>query len=129
MVGNKEHRDSQRTAELHRDFLMTIEQIDKIDIIGISKSNGYVCLTISDHLEWDEKNKKLIVLQDKINSYLMFTESGQIFEEYPESIDKIICIELYCKYEPNIEGEKFLKCVKAVIEDAGFKFSWRVADS
>ena len=57
---------------------MTIEQINKIDIIGIKNNEGYVCLTISDHLNWDNENKKIEILKDKINSYLMFIESGQI---------------------------------------------------
>ncbi|WP_372847477.1 DUF6572 domain-containing protein [Shewanella sp. Scap07] len=43
---------------------MTIEQLDKVDIIGVNDSN--IELIISDHLEWDDKNEKLLLLQDKI---------------------------------------------------------------
>ena len=62
---------------------MTIEQSDKIDIIGQNKKEGYIALTISDHLEWDSNNEKLLILQAKINSYLSFVESGQLLDEYP----------------------------------------------
>lgn len=105
---------------------MTIEQIDKIDLIGINKEQGYVALTISDHLEWDEKNLKLQTLQDKINAYLMYIESGQIYETYPNAKGKQVQIELCCLYEPNEEGVKFLSLITPIIEDAGFKFIWEV---
>ncbi len=108
---------------------MTIEQIDKIDVIGVNKKDGYVCLTISDHLEWDDKTNKLYTLQDKINSYLMFVESGQIYEEYPESINRKVVIELYSKYPPSEEGLKFINCIRPIIEEAGFSFNFKIAEN
>ena len=106
---------------------MTIEQIDKIDIIGINKIDDYVCLTISDHLKWDNTNRKLEVLQDKINSYLQFIESGQITEDYPDSTNRKVVIELYSKYPPNKEGLKFIECVSPIIKEAGFSFRYKLA--
>ncbi|MES9994000.1 MAG: DUF6572 domain-containing protein [Candidatus Thiodiazotropha sp.] len=50
---------------------MTIKQTDVVDFISKEK-NGNVCLTISDHLEWDEKMEHLYTLQEKINKYLSF---------------------------------------------------------
>ena len=40
---------------------MTIEQADKIDFIGTLPNDLGVELTITDHLEWDGENKKLIL--------------------------------------------------------------------
>ena len=59
---------------------MSIEQSDKIDFISITKS-GKVQLTISDHLEWNNEEMHLLILQKKINAYLDYIQSEQIFED------------------------------------------------
>ena len=41
---------------------MTIEQLDKVDIIAHDEEK--VTLVISDHLEWDDQNEKLLLLQE-----------------------------------------------------------------
>jgi len=105
---------------------MTIEQTNKVDIIGQNKKEGYVALTISDHLEWDDKNLKLQTLQNKINCYLAFIESGQLFEEYPSAEGEEIRIHLHCMHKPNEEGMKFISLISPIIEGAGFKFTWEM---
>ena len=45
---------------------MTIHDPDKIDAIGL-EGNSTAVLTISDHLDWDDENSHLEVLQEKIN--------------------------------------------------------------
>ena len=105
---------------------MTIEQSDKIDVIGRDKEDGYIALTISDHLEWDESNEKLPILQAKINSYLEFVESGQLLEEYPDAAECEVRIELVCKYQPNEEGLNFFSLAAPVLESAGLKFEWSI---
>ena len=49
---------------------MSVDQLDKVDFIS-KTSEGNVELTISDHLEWDDKNEHLLILQNKINAYLV----------------------------------------------------------
>jgi len=55
---------------------MSVEQRKVIDFVGISKADGRAILTISDHLPWLADNEHLLILQDKINDYLAFLESG-----------------------------------------------------
>lgn len=66
---------------------MSLDQLDKIDIIS-TNPKGEVVLHIADHLEWTLQKDHILLLQDKINAYLQFIESGQILEEYPTAIDK-----------------------------------------
>ena len=108
---------------------MTIEKENEIDIISTYEDEGYVGLTISDNLEWDIANEKLLKLQSKINTYLAFVQSGQIYNDYPNAKRLKIRIELICKYPPNEEGEKFLKLLQAMIEKAGYYFNWRLHES
>ncbi|MCH2157152.1 MAG: hypothetical protein MK096_00010 [Oleiphilaceae bacterium] len=107
---------------------MTIEQEDKVDIIGVNEEEGYISLIISDHLEWDDKNEKLLLLQAKINSYLAYIETGQVYEEYPDCKDLNVHIRLTSLHQPNDEGLKFLELVTPIVEDAGFYFKWGVSN-
>ncbi len=105
---------------------MTVEQTNIIDLIGTDKSNQ-VILTISDHLEWD--NEHLLILQEKINTYLMFIESGQIYTSHPAAKEKKIIIRTVFKYVPDDNGLKFLQACDEIIANAGFKFEYNVASS
>ncbi|MBI3234223.1 MAG: hypothetical protein HYZ42_09310 [Bacteroidetes bacterium] len=103
---------------------MSVDQKDVIDFISTSP-NGKVVLRISDHLFWDEKNEHLLVLQDKINSYLRFIESGEIFESYPAANTSSLLIEVCLKYEPNETGLSFLNKCQEIILNTGIGFQWR----
>ena len=107
---------------------MTIEQTDVIDFISKDESENIV-LTISDHLEWDVDNEHLYLLQEKLNSYLRFLESGEVYESYEGSKGKNFIIKVSCKYLPNKTSEDFLKKAEKAINEAGFSFTWRVVDN
>ncbi|EGU30886.1 hypothetical protein VIBRN418_16406 [Vibrio sp. N418] len=100
---------------------MTIEQLDKVDFIA--HDDEKVTLVISDHLEWDDGNEKLLMLQDKLNLYLSFIESGEIYERYPIANGKLFEIRVVSKYQPNHEAEQFISLVSKVVSDAGFSFT------
>ncbi|MGU5761569.1 DUF6572 domain-containing protein [Aeromonas hydrophila] len=102
---------------------MSIEDQDSMDAIGVDEK-GIVVLTISDHLEWDVDH--LYLLQDKINTYLVFIESGEIYETYPISKGRDFKINGVCKYEPSIEANEFLSQCTTAINQAGFQFGHEV---
>jgi len=102
---------------------MSIEDKNLIDVISIDKQ-GILVLTISDHLEWDDKNEHLLLLQDKINSYMDFIENGQLAESYPEKADKKIMIQIVFKYYPNKIAEEFLAIVKRFLSEKGHAFDF-----
>ena len=102
-------------------YAMSIEHTDTVDLIGTDKT-GMVVLTISDHLEWNDEH--LLLLQEKLNSYLSFIESGEIFESYPSAKNSNIRIDVVCKYEPTTEGASFLSKCADIITKAGFKFGY-----
>ncbi len=62
---------------------MSLENSKVVDAIGIEKATMIVVLTIADSWDWDDKEQHLEALRLKINSYVDFIESGQIFETYP----------------------------------------------
>ena len=79
---------------------MSVEQRDFIDFIGVDKADGKVKLTISDHLDWLDAHEHLQVLQDKLNDYLKFIESGEIVKSFPEAVGRLICIEVIFRFPP-----------------------------
>jgi len=101
---------------------MSIDEIDIVDFIGIN-IGGAVELTISDHLPWDAEH--LLLLQDKINTYLSFYESGEIYQSYPEASDKQVIIAIICKHSPSEEIEVLLNRFKSVVEKSGLSLVWR----
>lgn len=102
---------------------MSIEDLQIVDFIG-TDSDDVVVLTISDHLEWD--NEHLLKLQEKVNTYLSFIESGEVYEAYPLSKGKSLKINLMCKFEPNSDSVSFLLQCGEIISQAGFDFDYQV---
>ena len=94
---------------------MGIEESDKIDIVGKNKSTGQLTLFISDHLDWQDEEAHLIALQDKINTYIAYIESGQVWERYPEATGSEMKIEVVGKYSLPEIGEEFIRVANATL--------------
>ncbi|MBI3093401.1 MAG: hypothetical protein HYY97_00855 [Rhodocyclales bacterium] len=101
---------------------MTVEQAKAVDAIATDSTTGRVHLTIADHLEWNSDH--LVQLQEKLNSYLAFVESGEIHTAYPAARDRAVAIDLVLKYRPNAEADAFLAQVRSILEGAGFTFHY-----
>lgn len=106
---------------------MSIEQTNVIDFISIDRESGDVWLTISDHLSWYEnESTHLQLLQDKLNAYLRFIESGEILKNYPRAIGKEVVINLVGKFPMSDQAKLFLRKAISAIENAGFRLQFRV---
>lgn len=109
---------------------MSIDQTEVIDSIGIDRAKNEAQLIIADHLEWncDEKLDKehMYLLQEKINTYLRFIESGEIYEAYPKSRNKALVIRLVGKYDMCESAMIFFKRVEDALSKSGHKitFEW-----
>lgn len=92
---------------------MSILEKNKVDGIGKSKTENKVALMIADHLDWENELQHLTLLQDKINSYISFIESGQIYDVYPDakSVDGFI-FDFRFKYKITKNCKKLLEVIK-----------------
>jgi hypothetical protein len=102
---------------------MSIDQKDVIDIVSID-ANGNAVLAISDHLPWDAENEHLLLLQDKINSYLGAIETGELYDAYPNGKNRNIIIRIVAFESPNKDGFLFLERVKGILTSAGYGFEF-----
>ena len=99
---------------------MTVEDVDKVDRIGVDRKTGDVHLLISDHLDWDQnEGEHLLVLQDKLNTYLEFVESGQLYAKYPRAVGKKIVFEVMGKFALSKEASKFYQIVGNAVQKYG----------
>jgi hypothetical protein len=106
---------------------MSVENIKVIDFASIDKK-GKAVFTISDHLMWDDKNEHLMILQNKINAYLSFIESGNVYQDYPNAKGREIIINIVAKYQPNTNARLFLNATKEILQSAGYEFKFKVLE-
>lgn len=83
---------------------MTIEQPDKVDFISVERATGMVVLTITDHLDWEDRAAHLAALDAKLASYLEFIESGQLLEQVPDANLRGVRIDVRCLFPPHGDG-------------------------
>jgi hypothetical protein len=104
---------------------MTVEDIDKVDRLAFNRNNGDALLVISDHLDWDEnEGEHLLVLQGKLNAYLEFVESGQLYIKHPRAIGKKIIFYVVGKFPLSEEASKFYRLARKAIQDYGYSLQF-----
>ena len=107
---------------------MSIAETDKIDIIATRPDSSIVKLVITDHLGWKDFEAHAHLLQDKVNTYLEFVESGQLGQtrtpRIPDSPD--VHIVLVLQHPPTMEAEEFFIRVREFLAGAGMKFDVEV---
>lgn len=107
--------------------MMSIEQTGTIDFVNIDRKLGDVWLTISDHLPWDHgEGEHLLLLQNKLNAYLRFIESGEMFKEIPETKGRKVLINLVGQFPLSEKANLFFEKASAAIYGAGFKLQFKL---
>ena len=103
---------------------MSIDQTDAIDLATIDKASGDLWLTISDHLSWENEDNHLFLLQNKLNAYLRFIESGEVFKKVPDAKGRSVVINLVGKFPLSQKANSFFEKARAAIEDSGFRLQF-----
>lgn len=98
---------------------MTVENTNIVDIVAVNKEDNNITMYVTDHLEWGvEDDRHMYLLQEKVNTYLLFYESGEIFNHYPESKSLDVIINITSKYALNPRAQWFYDQMLPVIEGA-----------
>ncbi len=81
---------------------MALSNLSIVDATSISDEQKRVILTIVDDISWDtdpeEKKKHIKMIETKINNYFKYITSGQVLNNYPESVGYGVAIVIQCKY-------------------------------
>ena len=94
-----------------------------LDGVGFSEDGQTEALAIFDHLDWEDEKEHLLLLQNKINHYLVFIQGGQE-ELSPQDRERLKSvrqtgIEIYFNYKPSKECRRFLKKVQRIVSNMG----------
>ena len=94
---------------------MSIIETEKIDFIGLDPQTNEVILAISDHLDWFEAPEEhLLLLQEKLNAYLRFAESGEVYSHVQLSASRKIRFRVVGKYPLNDAAKRVLHAGRKV---------------
>ena len=111
---------------------MTVEKSTTVDWLGIEKGTGDVILTVVDDLDWSDENGHLLALQDKLNTYLAFIESGEVFERLIEDVGRTVAattptkVSILAKHAPSTRARAFLEHAQARFRDAGLELRFKL---
>src|SRR5260221_14609922 len=103
---------------------MTVENPSVIDGMGSDPATGRITLMISDHLDWKDEKAHLHALQQKLNSYLDFVQSGQVYETHPEGRGVGVRIRVFAKYLAPPSTGWFFQRASDVSQENGIAFEY-----
>jgi len=100
---------------------MSIENTSVIDAIGTNDEKSTITLLATDHLKWgDDDDQHMLLLQEKVNTYLRFYESGEIFEHFPEAKNYGVTLKISGSYNLNSKGKWFYDQMIPILKEANF---------
>jgi len=100
---------------------MSVVESNKIDAMGKSKENNELLFLITDHLDWENEHEHLVILQNKINSYLKFIESKQYADTYPQDTFDGYVLEIHFQNGMSENCLKFLDVVANQVEELNIR--------
>jgi hypothetical protein len=106
---------------------MSIDETSKIDFWWRDKEKGLAVLAISDHLDWDQdEGEHLLLLQEKLNTYLHFIESGEMVKTKPDMAGLPVVIQILAKYPLSEQATTFYRLAEKTISGAGFSLEFEL---
>lgn len=109
---------------------MSIDDRNTVDFLAIELGDAKIVLGISDHWDWSAPMEHVFALQEKMNSYPEFVESGQVWESAAEKSGRTIRAgdlsvetKVFLKHEPPLLFFEFLKRAREVFATLGVSVS------
>lgn len=90
---------------------MNIEWTDYIDSVAYEEDSKTLIMLMTDGMDWSDENTHLLLLQAKLNSYILYIDTRQFEEKYPLTERIKLGISFYYEDVPNL-------CMK-LLERAG----------
>lgn len=107
---------------------MTIENPGVVDFVSVDPQTDDVVLTVSDHLDWRDEAAHLVALEEKLNAYMAFVESGELIERYPYARDRRVRIEIVTEHELSQGARTYIGRAGSVLRAAGVDLRARRLD-
>ena len=101
------------------------EQIGNPGILRLNK-DGSAIFTIQDDQNWKQPYAHVRLVQQKVNSFLEFVASGQLFSTYPRARGRMLVLRLVFSHPPSEEGETYLETACKIVGNAGMHLRWEL---
>lgn len=100
-----------------------LEHPGVLDFIGFQATTGEVLVVMVEKRPWNEPERQLFQLQEKLNAYLSFILDGEMRDVYPQFVGKPVRIRLECVSPPGPEFARFLQIVRdqIALQDIAFE--------
>ena len=66
-----------------KDEEFNIEKTDTIDNLAYEQETSSLILLLTDGMDWTDTNRHLLLLKEKLNTYIWYIDSRQYAEKYP----------------------------------------------
>jgi hypothetical protein len=106
-----------------------VEDTNTVDFIGTDRTSGETVLTLVDALDWSEPHEHLVLLEEKLNTYLRFIESGEIYEQYPPAQGRDMAIEIAAKHSFPDCAKEFFEHAEDMTKNAGVRLCFKHIDA
>lgn len=107
---------------------MSILDRETVDGIALDKDGKGIRLLIADHLDWSNEYEHLLMLQEKINSYIVFCEEHQYNQVYKNISVEYAIFEIHFKYEPTAKAISFLEQVQKQVNEMGIAIECHISE-
>lgn len=107
---------------------MSVLDRETVDGMALDKDRKGIRLLITDHLDWSNEYNHLLVLQDKINAYIVFCEEHQYNQVYKNILVEYAIFEIHFKFEPTIKAMNFLEQVQRHVNEMGIAIECHISE-
>lgn len=96
---------------------MSLENTKVVDAAGLENASNTVVLSILDSWDWEDEQRHLLALQEKLNTYFEFIESGQVYDAYPDAKGRVLRIDVIGRYPITGRARDFFDKAAAVASE------------
>lgn len=104
-----------------------IQNPEVIDAMGYDPKRDEYVLAMLETREWDGSAERISELQEKLNGYIHFIDSGQFWKMKPDAVGKPVRFELRCLYPPDQGVRRFVEDADAHLRPHKIRFVVRVS--
>ena len=94
---------------------MSVVDNKTVDGVALTDDKNGIILLITDHVDWSDEYRHLVMLQEKINVYITFFEEKQYEEIYKEEEIAYGVIEIHFLHNLTVNAEKFLQLMSMLL--------------
>lgn len=111
---------------------MTVARENVVDWLGFEKETEHVVLAVVDDLDWADEDGHIALLQAKLNAYLAFIESGEVFDQLRVELGREIATDtpmeilILAQFVPSHHGRAFREYARSICEGAGVALRFKV---